>query len=625
MECERKGSDCVMPEFQTILYQGKPKSRSKVEEGSIGKTNSKMEGLLLVVGLRIELELNQTKQSKIDGDTHGIGRGKKADLFIIKYLTLSAKSAAPTIRTTGLVGIYENRISISSHGLGDVLEESVVEVPVINRETIFDSATKSWFGFADVHQYWLVQEYQDKVVDPEPSVRLVIRYNKELATTATPSSATIPVPINESALKNQIYLELPSLVAGAVSAKAIEGIFMNLASYLVPHIDKALNKFCSEFPRRWSHLAYGFNRYTDEGITSWTEYEKSILDIFLSLAFSNVVVLKAVILWSTNETSFKFWKKLRHEIFLDLNHRTQYITGACCDHTVATVLLLLDAELSRTVVEPDVWQVLNRILLQTVLLRGGPERLAASTSGRFFATSITSWYCTKCLFVSPDVMLPYDPTDLYAYSTPLWQIVSQISSIYSKTFHLHRLINLARHASDLNNEAALVRYDSLNDANILDILSEADSLMSNIEYIRVPYVPQQIPEHLLSLVALFKNAAILLVYQLVYNHTSTCARTLLQVKRTLSSLKKVISQLLNDEIPFITPLFPITVIAIDIHDQYHRDWLLDQLVKLKEKSGYCKWETVIRLLKMVWNINATGNTWVSWTDLVTEHGLMIPI
>ncbi|CAH6723594.1 hypothetical protein CLIB1444_17S00342 [[Candida] jaroonii] len=626
--CEKKDLVCEIPQFRTILYQGPPKRK----ERSLSEIHKMAE--LIHKDQHPNLDLKES--------------------IILNYLGFSIQQSpdlkhVSTIRSNGFFAVYEKKVVISEFVDGHVLDEEITEIPLVDDNTNFEKKTGELYGIAinDAYKYFTAFPEYTETDFSNNLLELSFEHTKTGSVVKIEEELPLVGDIDTIELKNELFLEGPALVVDKYDFKdktptfrTIQGKFIDIPEYISSsQVEILLNNFCIHFPQETSKLLYATNP-----LETLRDHTSKVLTTYLTLAFSNVVVLKCILLWSAHcmelkgHPKFEFKHQLKNEIVVGFNSRMNYITSICCDHTLAIEYLLYDIQVLENEIKPEFWYNLNCLVIKSMSMRGGLQKLVESTNGQVFRKIFCLHYFTRFSYS----ILKYDISSLEIddvqtiFNIPAvdnqssyYNAFKDICAVVVESFHLYGLMKLARNSNHLNDVDPLQKYEALSSSNVTDILNRCDDLEKRMTNMVIPSneEPMQIKgENMRHILEFMKLAASLIFHQLIYNYTSTSPFTLLRMKDAIRMLTKIFDIYVNDgDNAKIMIILPIFIVGCDISDPFYRNWFMENLDKLYSVKRHAKYMTMKRLIEKVWEINRDGNTWVSWPDIAEDNGWILPL
>lgn len=627
--CEKKDLVCEIPQFRTILYQGPPKRK----ERTLSEIHKMAEFI------------HKDQHPNLD----------LKESIILNYLGFSIQQSpdlkhVSTIRSNGFFAVYEKKVVISEYVDGHMLDEEITKIPLVDDHTNFEKKTGELYGIAinDAYKYFTVFPEYTETDFSNNLLELSFEHEKDEGTATADEELPLVANIDTIELKNELFLEGPALVVESYDFKdktprfkTIQGKFIDIPEYIPSNlVEKLLDNFCIHFPQENSKLLYATNP-----LELLRDHTYKVLTTFLTLAFSNVVVLKCILLWSAHSmelkghAKFEFKQRLKNEIVEGFNARMYYITSICCDHTLAIELLLYDIQVLENEIKPEFWYNLNCLVIKSMSMRGGLQKLIESTNGQVFRKIFCMHYFTRFSYS----ILKYDINSLEiddvqtVFNIPAvdnqssyYSAFKDICAVMVESFHLYGLMKLARNSNHLNDADPLHKYEALSSSNVIDILNRCDDLEKRMNEIPIPQddPPMQIkPDNMRKILEFMKLATVLIFHQLIYGYTSTSPFTLLRMKEAIPLLRQIFDMYSNDtdKNARILIILPIFLVGCDISDPFYRNWFMESLDKLYSVRRHAKYMTMKRLIEKVWEINNDGNTWVSWPDIAEENGWILPL
>lgn len=588
------------------------------------------------------------------------------------YLQNSGHLIKP-FRTPGLVCLYERKTVISESMQGNLIEEIVGEIPLVDSATVYETKTENIFGLygPPIEFMAVVSEYPgNNAVKQGKKSKMAISFDTpDLGLNESgsiPHLDLFPLPslatVDTTNLKNELFLDPPALVRGnSPGSKSIIAQFINIPSYITPKLAyQWLHYFVLLYPQQTSKVIYGTSGATSNSVAQLT---RTTLGVFLPLAFSNVVVFKAIMLWSSTICSntngpdrddcISISPRLFADVITSLNHRLQYRSGVCCDHTIAITLLLYNSLMVQSNVDPHLWHGLNDLTIKAISLRGGLDLLSQTPAGEYFAKLFCFHYFTG--FGYSLVRHDLDSLNIHSiqavFNSPAAPGLNQhylglkaVCSIVGEIFHLYGLMKLTRSASQLNtsdfdllpqDESLIVpdqppQLKPLVDVstNILAIMEDAHRLEARITAITDDSLLEweENSNSSWTLITSFvREATLLLLYQLIYHQPSLAPMTLVQVAKVIPLMDRLFHAYDTEPSLNVYVVLPIFVVGCDIIEPHHRRWLIQWLDRLHWVRSHNKFATIKMLLERVWAEGNRGNSCVLWPDIADDNGLILPV
>lgn len=272
-----------------------------------------------------------------------------------------------TIITPGIESIYERSLTFSEHL---ILYEKTREIPLVDDKTSIERSTKTAFGIQSANELPHRIATSKKRIYLEPRIEFV--------------SDKVPADILNHDLCdidtgnfiNELFIQMPALklqklhVPNYISLQSASALF---------------NSFCLEFPHETCKLFYAT---CDENSIAYRDFTKLSLKVYISLAFSNITVFKALLYWSASYFQLKeksveesLLSKLMNDIVQDMNKRLIYKSSACCDHMIAIVCILFEVENLKQQVDSKFWLKLTGLAIKILSMRGGVDQLSKTNMG----------------------------------------------------------------------------------------------------------------------------------------------------------------------------------------------------------------------------------------------------
>lgn len=655
--------ECMTPEFELIHYNGPEEKRD-------GRK-------------RITRPIYTLKRVKdtVPGNGYVISPKQNDDSFNLKiaidiiknyiYCTMKegddSNTHYQTIRSVGLLCIYEKEFSVSGSPLEQMLNEKTHEILLENDKTLLEQETKYTYG---VNELGII-DFSNSLPTYNQEHNASLDIPLELQFTNF-GKARIHSPSHENRdsltgrslmidtnnLKNEMFIEAPTLCGRIVTDKSnnplkYQANFINLPSYISTETTELLfDNFCNMIAQETNKYLFCTNPKDGK---AWMNFTRLLLNVYLSLAFSNITVFKAILLWSacnissaqkschlvskSTEALPLQIESLHEDIINDLERRLSYFCATCCDHTIAIVILLLETGNFSAVIDPKYWLNLTTLMLKIVSLRGGVTRLSESSNGLFFAKIFSfqffSGYGYNLLKNNIDYLNIENIHSIYNIPLNLnsnlyYDFMKKITSAVGEVLHLCSLLKMAKH-SGANGNGFSHSYDSLNSFNISRVLDEAREIETRLVLTEVPKF--EVQDMLLSCeemdkIAVFlKESTFLLLHQLVYNIPSVSTLTLLQVKKLIPILQEVFTfyQAKGDTSMNIYMILPIFTVGCDIIGQETRSWYMENLKQLHKVTKQEKLLTVILLIRKIWSVNEDGSSFIFWPEVAEENGFVLPL
>ncbi|CUM67341.1 uncharacterized protein PRCAT00005034001 [Priceomyces carsonii] len=660
--CSKKGIECNIPSLNIIKYEGPHKSTRK-QNAKQKFTHAELDDSRTVK--KILDPLVETEHENLNQIITNDIIGNYLECASHKYN--GDVSPPATIRSNGMFYIYEKKLIFSESFEERILVERIHKIPLINDNTSFEKRTRDIYRLEELQVSDIVNRvplYDKEYKKIGRRARLELKFSEHENSCKTSQSFEMNVPqktelldIDMSNLKNEFFMEAPSLINGRGEnqkiCNEILACFVNLPSYIPIKLTKLLfTNFCQKFPQETNKVLYATS---NRNSVSCKEFTRLVLNVYLSLAFSNTTVFKAIILWSasfiklnhgspeyskTSVADLAFLGILHDEIIRELNNRGNFISAVCCDHTIAICLILLELENFKSEVCPSYWFKLTTLTIKVISLRGGFEKLCETENGFFFAKVFSSHFFTHlgynslkhnihCLNIedmhSIYKILAASNLNLY------YRCMKEICSIVGETLHLYNLMKIAKRAGDLNGDIQMYNYQLFNSCNISKVLDEARDLKNRLADIRMPEneCEEMIIDFLTmrKLASFVKESTFLLLFQLLYNNSSTSTLTVLQVTKMIPMLQGIFDLYKNDYEGdvCIFLILPIFTIGCDIVGHHYRTWFIENLKSIYLVKKQEKFLTIMKLVEKVWLENENGTKFVLWPEIAEEAGFTLPL
>ncbi|CUM66605.1 uncharacterized protein PRCAT00004275001 [Priceomyces carsonii] len=653
----------MTPEFGVIHYNGPNKKRDERKRVTRPTYTLKR--------VKSTVSNNESIESKNQKD---VNFNRKVATDIIKnYIYCTVKEGDDisahhqTIRSVGLLCIYEKEFSVSGSPLEQILNEKTHEIFLENDKTRLERETMNTYGVNEVglidfsNSLPTYNQEHNAVLD----IPLELQFTKSGKLNSSSYKCEIKhssighgLVIDTNNLKNEMFIEAPTLSGRIMADKSHKSLkyqanFINLPSYISTEtIELLFDNFCNQYAQETNKYLFCTNSKDGEASQNFT---RRILNIYLSLAFSNITVFKAILLWSAWNVSLEQksddsiskpgiilplqLNSLREDVISDLERRLSYFCATCCDHTIAIVILLLEIGKFNAVIDPEYWLNLTTLMLKIISLRGGVKKLSETPNGLFFAKIFSFHYFSGYGYNLSKNNIDYlNIENIHSvYNIPLnlnsnsyYFFMKKITSVVGEILHLCSLLKMAKN-SDTNGHDFLHSYDSLNSCNISRVLDEARDTETRLLLTEVP--KNEIKDMLLSCeemgkIAIFlKESTSLLLYQLVYNIPSVSTLTLLLVKRMIPILQEIFDfyQAKGETTMNIYMILPIFAVGCDIIGQETRSWYMENLKEVYKVTKKEKFFTVILLVEKIWLMNEDGSTFIFWPEVAEENGLILPL
>lgn len=524
-----------------------------------------------------------------------------------------------TIITPGIESIYERSLTFSEHL---ILYEKTREIPLVDDKTSIERSTKTAFGIQSANELPHRIATSKKRIYLEPRIEFVS--DKAPADILNHDLCDI----DTGNFINEIFIQMPALklqklhVPNYISLQSASALF---------------NSFCLEFPQETCKLFYAT---CDENSIAYRDFTKLSLKVYISLAFSNITVFKALLYWSASYFQLKeksveesLLSKLMNDIVQDMNKRLIYKSSACCDHMIAIVCILFEVENLKQQVDSKFWLKLTGLAIKILSMRGGVDQLSKTEYGFFFARLFGTYFFTRFGFNLLDHEMQrfniQDMQSIYmlpAASNPnsYYKCMKSICSVVGESLHLYNLKKVAINADDLNELLGYNHYQ-----NIETVIKDAKFLLKQLSSIDVPDDDSEImriDSHIMRRIAEFsKEATVLLIYQLIYNNSSKTTTTLLQVMKMIPLLRELFELYhSNQNSTQVLLILPIFVLGCNLYKHSYRRWFIENIDRIYLKTKTAKILTVKTLVKKVWTLDDNGNKPVQWPEISEHEGLLLP-
>ncbi|RLV84306.1 hypothetical protein JA9_004956 [Meyerozyma sp. JA9] len=523
------------------------------------------------------------------------------------------------IKTQGLECIYEKSLTFSEQL---ILYEKTREIPLVDDKTSIEKSTKTAFGIKSTKELSHTIATSKKRINREPRIDFV---SDEVP--ADHSNHDL-CDIDTGNFVNELFIQVPALKSQK----------LHVPNYIsLPFASELFNNFCLGFPQETCKVFYAT---CDENSIAYRDFTKLSLKVYISLAFSNRTVFKALLFWSASffqskekSVELSLLSKLKNDIIQDMNKRLIYKSSACCDHTIAIVFILFEVENLKQQVDSKFWLKLTGLAIKILSMRGGVDQLSKTECGFFFTKLFGTFFFTRFgfnllnhemqLFNIEDIQSIYI-LPAAANQNSYYKCMKSICSVVGESLHLYNLKKVAISADDLNESLGYIHYQ-----NIETVIKDAKLLLKQLNSIDVPDDDSEImriDSHIMRLIAEFsKETTVLLIYQLIYNYSSKTTTTLLQVMKMIPLLRDLFELYhSNQNSTQVLLILPIFVLGCNLSKESYRRWFIENIERIYLKTKIAKILTVKTLVEKVWTMDDNGNKPVQWPEISEHEGLLLP-
>ncbi|CCE84128.1 Piso0_004731 [Millerozyma farinosa CBS 7064] len=653
--CKKKNIQCTVPPLRVIEYMSPLELKSVKDEEKIDALN---------INSKNHIKNDRFKDVPIVGmnanEYMRIVYGIIFDYLKCVLSKESDNSNITTIKSQDLVHIHCKRVDIPETSNQKIVTEETYEIPVVNDETLFEEKTRTIYDIKKRNAMDLdnkiplfpmggVENAHEISSTPKwlfiPEVGLV--GNKSECN----SHKNLIRNVNVDELKNELFMEAPSLVRMGSSMEGLQGhtlLFIAPRQISSSDIEMLFNFFCMNFPKETSKAFYESSK---EDSTTYSIYAKEVLEVLIPLSLSNMTVFKAMLYWSGSyllglgrqtyyPDSCHNISSLKAEIIESLNVRLLYRSSICCNHTLAILMILLDLEKLKSKVDTEEWVNLTGMMIKLISLRGGLNKLIETQPGKVLAKIFTTYFFTHSGYNLLNYQVHYiDMDDLQSffslYDTPrpsiYYKVLTEIFTIFGETMHMYTLLKVAKYG---NRDETEKRYscDSFTISNVRKVVQEAQVLQHRLEKLAIPdeNYNNDIQSEYLNLSAyIARKSSLLSIYQLLYNVTSMSALIMVELDKILPycdryiHLHEVCHSQKEVSFEFIL-VIPFLVIGGNIIDSKQREFYGKRLGTLYDVTKHPKLLSVINLLQIIWKINRSDAKFIPWPEIAEKNGLIIP-